>query len=95
MQLSRTVEEFKRRLSALENRMEAIDNGATGKFHTQVARAIESPYLDAKEAAAYLKITVKALYGLKERGRLKPLSGSRKLRFTKEMLDEYVKGTSR
>jgi hypothetical protein len=54
-----------------------------------------SPYLNATEAAAYLRLDgVKKLYGLIERGRLKPLPGSRKLRFTKEILDECLSGDS-
>lgn len=53
---------------------------------------IKSPYLEAPEAAAYLKITVKALYGLVERRRLRPLPGHRRYRFTKDMLDAYLRG---
>jgi hypothetical protein len=56
---------------------------------------VVSPYLNATEAAAYLRLDgVKKLYGLIERGRLKPLPGSRKLRFTKEILDECLSGDS-
>jgi hypothetical protein len=52
---------------------------------------VKSPYLNAKEAAAYLRLdSVKQLYGLIERGKLKPLPGSRKLRFTTDILDEYL-----
>jgi hypothetical protein len=54
---------------------------------------VESPYLNAKEAAAYLRLDgVKKLYGLIERGKLRPLPGSRKLRFTTDILDEYLSG---
>lgn len=53
---------------------------------------VESPYLNAKEAAAYLRITMNGLYGLVERRKLKPLPGHRKYRFTKEMLDAYLRG---
>jgi hypothetical protein len=54
---------------------------------------VQSPYLNAEEAAAYLRLaSVKQLYGLIERGKLKPLPGSRKLRFTTDMLDEYLSG---
>ena len=50
-----------------------------------------SPYLDAEEAAAYLGISVKSLYGIVERGRLEPLRGPRRrYRFTTAMLDEYL-----
>lgn len=50
-----------------------------------------SPYLDAEEAAAYLGISVKSLYGIVERGRLEPLRGPRRrYRFTTVMLDEYL-----
>jgi excisionase family DNA binding protein len=54
---------------------------------------IVSPYLTAEEAAAYLRLdSVKKIYGLIERGKLRPLPGSRKLRFTIEILDEYLRG---
>lgn len=57
------------------------------------APKIASPYLTAEEAAAYLRLNnVKKIYGLIERGRLKRLPGSRKLRFTIELLDEYLRG---
>ncbi len=50
-----------------------------------------SPYLDAEEAAAYLGISIKSLYGIVERGRLVPLRGPRRrYRFTTAMLDEYL-----
>jgi hypothetical protein len=55
------------------------------------APKVQSPYLNAEEAAVYLRLaSVKQLYGLIERGKLKPLPGSRKLRFTTDMLDEYL-----
>jgi hypothetical protein len=55
------------------------------------APIVQSPYLTAKEAADYLRLkSVKQLYGFIERGKLKPLPGSRKLRFTADMLDEYL-----
>ena len=51
-----------------------------------------SPYLDADDAARYLGISVKSLYGVVERRHLVPLRGPRRAyRFTKEMLDEYLK----
>ena len=50
-----------------------------------------SPYFDSKQAAAYIGITVKSLYGLVERGQLKPLRGPRRTyRFRPEMLDKYL-----
>jgi excisionase family DNA binding protein len=56
------------------------------------AKQVESPYLNAQEAAAYLRINVNALYSLVERRKLRPLPGYRKYRFTKEMLDAYLRG---
>jgi len=51
-----------------------------------------SPYIDSKEAASYLGITVKSLYGQVERGHIKPLRGPKKTyRFTEKMLDEYLR----
>jgi excisionase family DNA binding protein len=51
-----------------------------------------TPYLNAEEAADYLRITLDALYGLVERRKLRPLPGFRKYRFTREMLDDFLKG---
>lgn len=48
---------------------------------------IDSPYLTAPEAAAYLRSTVQGVYSLVKRGRLKPMPGSGKLLFTREALD--------
>jgi excisionase family DNA binding protein len=52
----------------------------------------QSPYLNAEEAAKYLRITPNALYGLVERRKLRPLPGFRKYRFTREMLDHFLRG---
>ena len=55
---------------------------------------VQSPYLTAAEAAAYLRRvdaqgrpSVQAIYSLVKRGRLKPMPGSGKLLFTVESLD--------
>jgi excisionase family DNA binding protein len=51
-----------------------------------------SPYLTAEEAARYLGISVKSLYGVVERRHLVPLRGPRRAyRFTTEILDEYLR----
>ncbi len=51
----------------------------------------QSPYLDSEQAAAYLGISVKSLYGQVERRRIVPFRGpKRQYRFTKDMLDEYL-----
>lgn len=55
-------------------------------------RQIESPYLTAEEAAEYLRTTVKGVYGLLERRKLKKLSGSRTVLFTRDLLDAYLQG---
>lgn len=55
-------------------------------------RVIESPYLTSEQAAAYLRTTIKGIYSLLERGKLKKLPGSRTVLFTREMLDAYVEG---
>jgi excisionase family DNA binding protein len=52
---------------------------------------LPSPYLVAKEAAAYLRTTIQSIYSLVKRGRLKPMPGSRKLLFTQQALDDYLK----
>ncbi len=53
---------------------------------------VESPYLTSEQAAAYLRTTIKGVYSLLERGKLKKLPGSRTVLFTREMLDAYVQG---
>ncbi len=53
---------------------------------------VETPYLNVEQAASYLKKTTKAVYGLIERGKLKKMPGSRICYFTKEMLDDFLKG---
>jgi len=51
-----------------------------------------SPYLNACEAAEYLGITVRSLYGIVERRRIIPLRGpKRSYRFTVEILDNYLR----
>jgi excisionase family DNA binding protein len=55
-------------------------------------QVVASPFLDAGEAAAYLGITVSSLYGIVERRHLTPLRGPRRrYRFTKELLDDYLR----
>lgn len=53
---------------------------------------VATPYLNVEEAAAYLNKTSKAIYGLIERGKLRKMPGSRVCYFTKEMLDEFLRG---
>jgi excisionase family DNA binding protein len=65
------------------------------RLEAAVARpepSVESPYLTADEAAVYLRVNVNALYSLVERRKLAPLPGHRKYRFTRDMLDTYLKG---
>jgi hypothetical protein len=77
-----TLREITARLERLEQRLpKSVE-----------APAITSPYLNAAEAAAYLRINVNALYSLVERRKLKPLPGHRRYRFTVEILDAYLRG---
>lgn len=76
-------EALERRLDLLEARLAALGGAKP---------SVDSPYLNTEEAPAYLRITPNALYGLVERRKLKPLPGHRKYRFTKEMLDAYLRG---
>jgi excisionase family DNA binding protein len=55
-------------------------------------QVIESPYLTTEDAAKYLRTTIKGIYSLLERGKLRKLPGSRTVLFTREMLDAYVRG---
>ena len=45
-----------------------------------------------EQAASYLKKTTKAVYGLIERGKLRKMPGSHICYFTREMLDEFLRG---
>lgn len=52
---------------------------------------IGSPWLDSRQSADYLGITVRSLNGLVARGRLEPARGPRRqYRFTREQLDAYL-----
>jgi excisionase family DNA binding protein len=53
---------------------------------------VQSPYLTAEQAAGYLHTTVKGIYSLLERRKLRKLPGSRTVLFTRELLDAYVRG---
>lgn len=53
---------------------------------------VATPYLDVAQAAAYLKKTPKAIYGLIERGRLGKMPGSHVCLFTRDMLDQFLCG---
>lgn len=52
-------------------------------------------YLTTDEAAVYLRTTVQGVYSVVKRGRLKPMPGTRKLLFTRESLDDYVRRRKR
>jgi excisionase family DNA binding protein len=55
-----------------------------------------SPYLTAIEAAAYLRTTLQAIYGLVKRGRIKPMSGRPgRLLFKRQDLADYLNGRCR
>jgi excisionase family DNA binding protein len=67
-------------------------NGTDDDSPTPLPQRRKSPYMDSEEAADYLGISVKSLYGQVERGHIKPLRGPRRqYRFTVEMLDEYLR----
>jgi excisionase family DNA binding protein len=71
-----------------EQRNEAEGSSSASLFQPKR----RSPYIDSEEAATYLGITIKSLYGQVERGHIKPLRGPRRTyRFTTEMLDEYLR----
>ena len=57
--------------------------------------AIDSPYLTAVEAAAYVRSTVQGIYSLVKRGRIKPMPGSGKLLFTRDELDRCLASRSK
>ena len=57
---------------------------------------IDSPYMTAGEAAAYIRTTIQGIYALVKRGRVKPMPGRPgRLLFTREALDRYLQGRFR
>ncbi|WP_435017983.1 helix-turn-helix domain-containing protein [Tundrisphaera sp. TA3] len=88
------VDEFRREAGHLASRsleIGLVTDGEVGNRRGPEPR-VSTPYLDVDQAASYLKKTPKAIYGLIERGRLKKMPGSRVCYFTREMLDEFLKG---
>lgn len=80
-----------RRLRALLARSGPAGAADLSRNSADTGHGAASPYLDAVDAAEYLGVTVKSLYGVVERGHLVPLRGpKRRYRFTVEMLDEYL-----
>jgi CRP-like cAMP-binding protein len=66
--------------------------GPAGAIARRSGGGSGSQYLKAQDAADYLGITVKSLYGIVERRHLRPLRGpKRSYRFTQRMLDDYLK----
>jgi hypothetical protein len=76
-------------LKDILSRLERLERVAR---QPEAVHSIPSPYLNAEEAADYLRLTVNALYGLVERRKVKPLPGHRKYRFTQDILDAYLMG---
>ena len=70
----------------------AIKRAKRAKPEKPARPPIQSPYFDAPQAAEYLGMTVKALYGHVERRKLQRLRGIRSYRFTKEQLDAFLRG---
>ncbi len=68
-------------------------NGAAANVQTKLPQPKrKSPYMDCEEAADYLGISAKSLYGQVERRQIIPLRGPRRTyRFTPKMLDEYLR----
>jgi excisionase family DNA binding protein len=63
--------------------------------HPAETKQLQSPYLNAQEAAAYLRVSLKSLYAQVERGNLKPGRGPRRrILFKKEVLDRFVQRRS-
>jgi hypothetical protein len=64
--------------------------------YTMDHNKIESPYLTAPEAAAYIRSTVQGVYSLVTRGKLRPMPGRPgRLLFTREALDRFLEGKYR
>lgn len=64
----------------------------TQRAQSATSHTRASPYWDVEQAAVYLNKTPKAIYGLIGRGRLRKMPGSRVCYFTRDMLDEFLRG---
>lgn len=87
------VEEFRQDAGLGAARRPQIDQQPSGVPGDERAEppTVATPYMNVEQAAAYLKKTPKAIYGLIERGRLRKLPGSRVCYFTREMLDDFLR----
>lgn len=65
---------------------------AIDEFNGIKKQPMDSPWLTHEEAAAYLKISPDALYAHVDRGRIKPFKVGVQSRYTRPMLDKFVKG---
>ena len=73
-----------------------IMKGKNEREETMDGLKIESPYLTAPEAAAYIRSTVQGVYSLVKRGKLRPMPGRPgRLLFTREALDRFLEGKYR
>lgn len=95
-----TLECLRKLSAALERSVPTSDDAcepvALPRLRTMSQPEKPTPFLNANEAAAYLGTTVSSLYGLVERRQIEPLRGPRRrYRFTKEMLNQYLKRGSR
>jgi excisionase family DNA binding protein len=79
-------------IDADDDAAEQEQKNAKKKRKNRENQPVNSPYLNAEESAEYLRITVKALYDLVDKRKLKKLPGSKNYRFTREMLDAYLRG---
>jgi excisionase family DNA binding protein len=80
------------KLTSASGGRNARSGGKSVEETTNQSRTIESPYLTAAEAAAYLRTTVQGIYALVKRAKIRPMPGSGKLLFTREALDAYLTG---
>ncbi len=73
----------------LDGSLRITETGADEFFR---GSQVQSPYLTTEQAAHYLRTTVKGIYSLLERRKLRKLPGSRTVLFTRDLLDAYVRG---
>ncbi len=79
------------RMTALEAKVATTATSLHSTSRPENTAQYASPYLDTRKAAAYLGVSLGSLYGIVERGQIRPLRGPRRrYRFTAAMLDEYL-----
>jgi excisionase family DNA binding protein len=70
--------------------IDAIADAVVARISDAIGAAPQSPYVDADQAAAYLRCDCQRIYDLVYAGKLKPRRDGRRLLFHRADLDRYL-----